>query len=133
MNRAAIPFIGLVALVVAVGAQQTARSTQAKETVYRPGPGRSVRVPTLVKEVKPHYTPAAMQEQIEGVVLMEAVVLRDGRVGDVRVVKSLDAKFGLDREAVKAAKQWRFKPGTLKGAPVAVLVTLEMAFTLPAP
>jgi TonB family protein len=51
-------------------------------------------------------------------------------VGKVDVVKSLDPTFGLDGEAVKAAKQWRFVPGTRFGEPVAVLVTIELTFTL---
>jgi protein TonB len=96
--------------------------------VFRPGHG--VSVPTLIKEVKPNYTPEAKAAKIAGTVFMSAVVLQDGTVGDVRVTRSLDAKFGLDTEAVKAAKQWTFKPGMKDGKPVAVLVTIEMAFTL---
>jgi TonB family protein len=45
-------------------------------------------------------------------------------------VRSLDSTFGLDQEAIKAAKQWRFRPGTRFGEPVAVLVTIELTFTL---
>jgi TonB family protein len=51
-------------------------------------------------------------------------------VGPVEVVRSLDSTFGLDQEAIKAAKKWRFKPGTRFGEPVAVLVTIELTFTL---
>ena len=47
-----------------------------------------------------------------------------------RVVRSLDSTFGLDEEALKAAKQWRFAPGTRFGQAVAVLVTIELTFTL---
>ena len=49
---------------------------------------------------------------------------------DARVIRSLDPKFGLDQEAVKAAGQWRFRPGTWFGQPVPVLVTIEITFTL---
>jgi hypothetical protein len=42
------------------------------------------------------------------------------------VVKSLDGSFGLDAEAVKAARQWRFTPGTRFGEPVAVLVIIDL-------
>jgi TonB family protein len=51
-------------------------------------------------------------------------------VGPVRVVHSLDPVFGLDREAVNAAKQWRFLPGRRAGLPVAVAITIEMTFNL---
>jgi len=53
-----------------------------------------------------------------------------GTVGDVEIVKSLDPVFGLDQEAVKAAKQWLFRPGTRFGEAVPVLITIELTFTL---
>jgi TonB family protein len=54
----------------------------------------------------------------------------DGSVGPVRIVRSLDAVYGLDDEAIRAVKQWRFLPGTREGAPVRVAVTIEMSFTI---
>jgi len=71
-----------------------------------------------------------MKEKIQGSVLLECVVLPNGSVGDVQVIRSLDSKYGLDRQAIAAAKQLRFEPGTQDGKPVPVLVTIEMAFTL---
>jgi TonB family protein len=96
--------------------------------VYRPGNG--VDLPRVEREVKPQYTAEAMRAKVQGTVLLECVVLPDGTVGNVQVVKSLDSSFGLDQEAIKAAKQWRFRPGTRQGQPVAVLVTIELTFTL---
>jgi protein TonB len=96
---------------------------------YHPGAG--VSAPKLIKQVKPNYTPEAKAARIQGTVLIEAVIREDGAVGDVRIVRSLDAKYGLDNEAVKAAKQWTFSPGQKDGKPVPVLVTIELAFTLP--
>ena len=95
---------------------------------YRPGNG--VLLPKVLREVKPQYTADAMRAKVQGTVLLECVVNSDGTVGSVDVVKSLDRAFGLDQEAVKAAKQWRFAPGTRFGEPVAVLVTIELTFTL---
>jgi protein TonB len=95
---------------------------------YRPGSG--IDNPVLIREVKPLYTPDALRAKIQGVVLLEAVVQPDGTVSDVQVVRSLDPVFGLDQEAVKAAKQWRFIPGKRQGLPVPVLVTIELTFTL---
>ena len=96
--------------------------------VYRPGSG--VINPRILREVKPQYTADAMRAKVQGTVLLECVVMADGSVGRVDVVRSLDSTFGLDQEAVKAAKQWRFQPGTRFGEPVAVLVTIELTFTL---
>ena len=95
---------------------------------YRPGNG--VETPRLLKEVKPQYTAQAMRAKIQGEVLLECIVQPDGSVGQIKVVRSLDSSFGLDQEAIKAARQWRFAPGTKQGQPVAVLVTIAIAFTL---
>jgi protein TonB len=95
---------------------------------YRPGNG--VMSPTLIFEVKPGYTSDAMRAKIQGVVTMEAVVMPDGTVGTVQITRSLDPTFGLDQEAIKTVKKWRFRPGTRFGQPVAVLVEIEMTFTL---
>jgi TonB family protein len=97
--------------------------------VYEAGTG-GVSVPAVVKEVKPAYTAEAIRNHIQGIVLLAAVVLTDGTVGDVTVLRSLDTTFGLDGQAVLAAKQWIFTPGRKDGVPVAVRVTIEMTFTL---
>jgi periplasmic protein TonB len=71
-----------------------------------------------------------MRARIQGIVVLECVVETDGTVGEVKVLKSLDATYGLDDEAVKATRQWHFKPGMRKGKPVPVAVALELTFTL---
>jgi protein TonB len=96
--------------------------------VYHPGNG--VTLPRVVREVRPQYTSDAMRAKVQGTVLLECVVNKDGSVGDVQVVRSLDSAFGLDQEAIKAAKQWRFAPGSRLGEPVSVLITIELTFTL---
>ena len=96
--------------------------------VYRPGNG--VESPRLLRSVRPNYTAEAMRAKVQGVVRLEGVVLPDGSVGDVKVMRSLDPVFGLDQEAIKAARQFRFVPGTRFGEPVAVLVSFEIEFTL---
>ena len=96
--------------------------------VYRPGNG--VISPRLVYEVRPNYTSDAMRAKIQGIVTMEAVVMPDGSVGAVQITRSLDQTFGLDQEAIRTVKKWRFAPGTRQGQPVPVLVEIEMTFTL---
>jgi protein TonB len=93
-------------------------------------PGNGVLTPKLLTEVKPQYTAQAMRAKIQGTVLLQCVVQPDGTVANITIVRSLDSAFGLDQEAVKAARQWRFAPGTRLGQPVAVQVTIEIAFTL---
>ena len=102
--------------------------TLAAQDVFTTKDG--VTLPVTVRSVKPEYTAAAMQAQIEGRVLLDVVVLTDGKVGEVTVNDSLDMEHGLDTRAVEAARQWLFKPGTKDGKPVAVRVALEMTFTL---
>ena len=83
--------------------------------------------PRLIKEVKPRYTSDALRNRIQGTVVLEAVVTRDGCTSQIRVVRSLDAG-GLDEEAVAALAQWQFAPGRLGAAPVDVLVTVLLDF-----
>jgi TonB family protein len=95
--------------------------------VYRAG--GAVSAPRLIKEVRPKYTNEALVNKIQGAVVLEAVVTGDGYASQIRVVRSLDAG-GLDEEAVAAVAQWRFEPGRLGVAPVDVLVTIVVTFSL---
>ena len=95
---------------------------------YRPGSG--VSVPRVLQEVKPQYTADAMRAKVQGSVWLECIVMTDGTVGNIRVTRSLDSVFGLDQEAIKAARQWKFVPGMKEGQPVPVLITIELTFTL---
>lgn len=101
------------------------RACLARETLV----DEAVTLPQVLHEVKPVYTPQAMQQKIQGSVWLRIVVLANGNVGDVEVTRSLDQEFGLDNQAISAARQWRFKPGTKNGRPVPVRVTLELTFT----
>jgi TonB family protein len=94
---------------------------------YRPG--GAVTAPRVIAEVRPRYTNWALRNRIQGTVELELVVTRDGRASRIRVVRSLDPG-GLDEEAVTAVSLWRFEPGRLAGAPVDVLVTVLLDFTI---
>lgn len=112
--------LALAFVATLVGAQES--------TVYEPGNG--VSLPQVVRQVKAEYTSEAMQNRIEGKVGLEIVVQADGKVGDIKVVESLDTIYGLDANAVKAMKQWEFKPGTKDNKPVAVRVHVQITYTL---
>jgi TonB family protein len=95
---------------------------------YKPGNG--IINPRELKFSEPKYTSDAMRAKIQGMVVLEAVVLPNGTVGDVRILQSLDAQYGLDQEAIKAVKGWLFHPATKQGVPVPIIVTLEVMFRL---
>jgi TonB family protein len=92
---------------------------------YRPG--GAVTTPRVLVEVKPTYTTDALHRRIQGTVVLELIVTREGRPSQIRVIRSLDPE-GLDECAVAAAAQWRFEPGRLAGTPVDVLVTIMLDF-----
>lgn len=81
-------------------------------------------LPEAVSKVPPTY-PAGLKGDVVGTVLVQALVLKDGTVGDTRVVKSIPA---LDEAAIACVRQWRFKPALTKGAPVAVWVAVPVRF-----
>jgi periplasmic protein TonB len=114
-----------VRLAIAVLALSLTLTPQ--QEVYEVG-DRGVTTPVLVKDVKPNYTADALRRKIQGSVLLRGVVLETGRVGEVEIEQSLDSE--LDQEAVKAFKQWEFRPGMKDGKPVAVRVSCKMAFAV---
>jgi TonB family protein len=117
--------VTMAALLLAVAVVPEAQS--GRQVVYKIG-DQGVNAPVLTKKVTPHYTGDAMRRKVQGTVVVDAVVLADGTVGDVIIRRSVDPD--LDEEVVKATKQWRFKPGTKDGEPVAVEVFIEHTFTL---
>ena len=95
---------------------------------YQPGSG--VTPPVEIYVPKPQYTADAMRARIQGKVWVECVVEMNGTCTNTRVVRSLDPTFGLDEEALRAARLFRFRPGMRMGEPVPVLVTIELSFSL---
>jgi TonB family protein len=93
---------------------------------FRPGTG--IDPPVVMREVRPTYTEEGRRRAIEGDVVLEVVVLRDGRVGSVRTLRSLNA--GLDQKAIEAVRQWRFSPARRQGTPVDVVVEVSVEFKL---
>lgn len=92
--------------------------------VYRPGSG--IEPPKLLQEIKPAYTEDARLRRLEGEVVMEIVVRRDGSVGDLRIIRGLGG--GLNDQAMQAVRQWRFSPARRLGSPVDVIVEVSVEF-----
>jgi len=122
----------------------------AQPVVYDLGSG--VVTAKVLKSIPPTYTPEARTARIQGTVTVEVVVLPDGKVGDARVARSelwpyrgkgsKDSgtvvlltpaevtKSRLDQQAMEAAKQWVFQPGTKDGKRVAVRIQIALTFAL---
>jgi protein TonB len=93
-------------------------------------PGNGCTSPQPMVQAEPRYTTDAMRAKIQGDVTLEVIVRKDGTVGDMRIAQSLDRVYGLDQEALKAAKGWTFHPATCKGNPVDMIVSLILEFRL---
>ncbi len=93
---------------------------------YRMGSG--ISPPAIRHEVKPVYTADALRREIEGDIVLEVVVLANGDVGEIRIVRGLG--YGLDETAVNAMRQWRFHPARRQGVTVDVVVEVAMEFRL---
>ena len=91
--------------------------------------GGALKAPALVERVEPEYPPLAVRAQVQGVVILEAIVDRDGRVEDVRVLRSIPL---LDQAALAAVQQWRYSPLLLNGTPERFVLTVTVSFSLAA-
>lgn len=99
----------------------------AGDGVYTLGSG--VTNPVLVTQTIPSYTDEAIKAKAQGVVLLQAIIRRDGSVTDFKVLRGLG--YGLEEKAIEEiATNWKFRPGTLNGRPVDVLATIEVQFNL---
>jgi protein TonB len=90
--------------------------------------GGNVNAPVAVTRVEPLYTESARRARIQGFVIIQAVIDRQGNVTEARVLKPLP--LGLDMAALEAVKRWKFRPGTLNGQPVPVYYNLTVNFQL---
>ncbi|MGE0406814.1 MAG: energy transducer TonB [Candidatus Korobacteraceae bacterium] len=81
----------------------------------------------LVREVKPNYPPLARQARVQGAVVLQAVISKDGSIQNLRVVSGHPM---LVQSAMDAVKQWRYKPYFLNGEPVEVETSITVNFTL---
>jgi protein TonB len=90
-------------------------------------PGGIIHAPQKVHHVAPQYPAIARSAGVSGVVVLEAMIREDGSVSDVKVLRSVPL---LDAPAVEAVRQWRFTPTLLNGAPVQVIMTVTVSFTL---
>ncbi len=90
--------------------------------------GGDVNPPEKISAPQPQYTEIARKARVQGVVIVQAIIDKEGNVTNVKVLKGLP--MGLEDEAVKAIKRWKFAPATLNGKPVDVYYNLTVNFRL---
>jgi len=91
--------------------------------------GMGAEGPQLIRDPLPPYTEEARQNRTEGVVILTAVVRKNGLVDSIQVVRGLG--FGLDESAIRTiTTKWRFRPATYKGKPVDHQIDIEVEFLI---
>lgn len=81
----------------------------------------------LVKRIQPNYPPLARQARIQGQVLLQAEISKDGSIQNLRLISGHPM---LAPAAIEAVKQWKYKPYLLNGEPVEVETQVQVNFTL---
>lgn len=107
------------------------QTLQGREPVSEDDPMRLQRgdtPPRPIKTVEAVFSDEARRKGIGGTVLISMVVDKDGVPTHVFVLKSVG--YGLDENALKAARQYRFQPATHDGDPVAVRISVQVNFNL---
>ncbi len=84
----------------------------------------------LATKVKPEFPDLARAARIEGKVILQAIIKKDGTVGDVEVLSSNRTGLGFEEAALEAVKEWRYKPALQGARPVDVFLTVVVEFTL---
>jgi len=115
----------------AIPSPETPASTaKAEVQATRIRRGGEVQHANLVHQVKPTYPQLARTARVQGSVVLEAIIDREGRVEDLRVLSGHPL---LVRAAWEAVQQWRYRPTLLNGEPVEVLTQVTVNFSLGAP
>lgn len=115
-----------------------AKAPPAVPSDTRAGPPRRIRVggsvqaTKLVHQVSPVYPERARAQGIQGTVLLEAIVFKDGNLGAMRVINKLPDADLVDA-AMEAVRNWRYEPTLLNGQPIEIVTTITVNFRLASP
>jgi protein TonB len=96
----------------------------------RAGPlpiGGNITAPVRIKFTPPVYPPLAKAARMSGVVLLEAIIGKDGSVTNLRVTRPGGV---FDQAALDAVRQWKYTPTMLNGEAVDVIMSVNVVFTL---
>lgn len=116
-----------------IGASPFGNSTYKPPVVVRQEPrgpmtiSRGVAEGMLLQKVVPHYPPIAVASRLQGTVVLQAVISKNGAIENLRVVSGSPM---LQQAAIDAVSQWRYRPYLLNGQPVDVETTINVVFNL---
>jgi TonB family protein len=102
--------------------------TPEKQKATNTDIGSTTRPPAVIYKKDPEYSEQARKAKYSGTVALLVEVGSSGQVTGVSVIHS--AGMGLDEKAVEAITQWRFRPGTNDGNPVATELQVNLNFRL---
>jgi TonB family protein len=102
-------------------------SSTAGQSPMRVRVAQGVTTGLLVHRVQPVYPPQARHAHIEGTVVLQAVISKDGEITDLKLISGPKE---LAPAAIGAVQQWRYWPYLLMGKPVEVLTTVQVNFQL---
>jgi periplasmic protein TonB len=122
--------IGLLAIATSLAHSQDQPSpdTTPKQAIpQRVRVSQGVSRGLLIKKVNPKYPEEAREQRIQGVVLLQALIGKEGNVADLQLISGEPT---LAKAAMKAVKQWKYRPYLLKGQPVDVETQIQVNFTL---
>ncbi len=121
--------LGLVSQTIHVMGSGVSNSNAARAAQpQRIRVGGNVQVANLIRQVKPPYPPQALASDIEGSVILSAVIGTDGSLSSIRVLKSMGQE--MDEAAMSAVSQWMYKPTLLNGEPAEVSTDITVSFNL---
>jgi protein TonB len=107
---------------------------------HPPGPGKEIllagygdvtnpeRIPDSY--IRPEYPEKARRARVEGQVILQAIIHRDGTVGEIEVLQARPTGVGFADTAIEAVSQWRYRPARQNGEPVDVYFTIVVDFDL---
>jgi len=93
-------------------------------------PTDDLKMPELVTKIDPVYPSDARDAGVDGKVVVQAVIRENGTVGDIQVLTAVPGWPSLDRNAVEALREWKYRPAMKDGYPVSVYATVVIQFRL---
>ena len=82
----------------------------------------------IISKVPPVYPPQAKKDHVQGRVVLDAIIGKDGSMENIKVIKSV--REDLDQSAIDAVRQWKYQPYLLNGDPIEVETTINIIYTL---